>query len=597
MTSLRRAAVALAVLLTCVCAPVGTASYAGQPARHSTDVASPVQDKGDWKPGDPSELTASIDSISPFTLQRHRPLQLTGTITNHGGQTWGDLQVYLEISPSAATTRQELKSVAEFPDDETFASPVETFGLFDQIGDIGPHDQKRYHLSIPYKDLPINGAAGVYHVGAVVWAYDPAQYRAVDARADSLVAQLPHQTKQQKPAKTEALVPFTAPITRLPGGAFRSEQLGKLVAPGGRLRNLLEFASGAPDATLQLAVDPAVLAAVEDMSNGYDVISLREDRLGKDGSKGTHQQDAADWLEDFKLLRERQHVLLLPWGDPAVNALAANDHGDVVRAAVRASTGYAKRHHLTAPVVGWPANGMATRRALSVLRQAGAAPEIVSESSLSADWGESGRPPPARTSISSGHGLIDTVVSRRRLAGEQLTTNLTAQKFRQYLVADATIRSLNHVKRPSVIAMPFAWDPGPDADAVDLIRAFDLPVLTSHKFSTQPGSGAHVYRGRVQPPRTKRRSLSQPLLEALDRLHQSGSTLRTLLTGSRKAGRDFRQDYAMAGSNAWRWAPRVGTALVRRQAADAAEAISKVTVSGPPFVAMSSDSGKFPITL
>ncbi|MGH3447451.1 MAG: DUF6049 family protein, partial [Nocardioidaceae bacterium] len=45
------------------------------------------------------------------------------------------------------------------------------------------------------------------------------------------------------------------------------------------------------------------------------------------------------------------------------------------------------------------------------------------------------------------------------------------------------------------------------------------------------------------------------------------------------------------------WAPRVGTALVRRQAADAAEAISKVTVSGPPFVAMSSDSGKFPITL
>lgn len=59
----------------------------------------------------------------------------------------------------------------------------------------------------------------------------------------------------------------------------------------------------------------------------------------------------------------------------------------------------------------------------------------------------------------------------------------------------------------------------------------------------------------------------------------------------------FDQELAMGGSSVWEWRPKRGKALTRQYARQMSERVAKVTVTGPEFVALSSGSGKFPLTL
>src|SRR5664279_5393144 len=72
-----------------------------------------------------------------------------------------------------------------------------------------------------------------------------------------------------KPAQTVTLLPISGPVKRLSGGAFADDSLSRLISENGRLTNVVDWAALAPPGTLQVVIDPALLAAVTDMSNGY----------------------------------------------------------------------------------------------------------------------------------------------------------------------------------------------------------------------------------------------------------------------------------------------------------------------------------------
>ncbi|MBA3311656.1 MAG: hypothetical protein H0U28_16660 [Nocardioidaceae bacterium] len=545
-------------------------------------------------------LTVTIDNVEPVSITAGEPLELSGTVANTGTTLWKDAQVYLAMDEVPATTKAGLADFAAT--DEAFGSRVTKYGLFDEIGAVPPDRSKAYQLSVPYGDLPIESRApGVYHVGVHVLAGNrDGRDLDSDARADTLMPSIPQDLTGLPPTRVVTLIPVTAGVLRHADGDFVDDQLARQIAFGGRLRNLLDFAAQAPPDSLQLVVDPALRDAVAAMADGYVVRSLRQDANDEEGSPGSGSEDATIWLADLDSASERHHVLLMPWGNPHASALAGNEMAGIVDAAVLASTTYAASEPVGTLVAGWQTEGESTRRGLAASAAAGTSLQIVAQRNLVGlqpvdDAGYL----PTVAAVTTRRGPVTTLVSTARLASQRLGRNTSALQFRQGMLAETTVRSLTaqpEAESATVLALPFRWDPGPAASITSLAAAYDFPLVTPQAALREAETTATPYAGQVvlsgsQP------GMPQAVLEATARLRDNGRTLVGLLTESRREATELNQQLGVAGSSFWQWRPRRAEILIRRQARESTMRTSQVTVTGPTFVALSSESGRFPLTI
>lgn len=652
---------------------------------------------------DDSGLVATIDRVHPVTLTKGKPLKIQGTIANTGSTDWRDLQVYLNISYYPATDKEGLESFAALPDDQGFGHRIYTYGLFAQIGDVPPGTEKSYHLSIPFDSLEISGAPGVYHVGvSALGTTREGRDSVSDARTDTLVPLLPQHPQKLDRATTTLVIPFSAPIRRVTSGAFLQDQLARSFAVSGRLRHVLDFALHAPPHTVQIVVDPALLAAAEDMSEGYVVADSakkalqaayderssawetptgspdtttasasasastdteststspldspapttapssptstsaaapsasatsttstsvassaaapstepsgspasttgetenEEDTPPPPGKKGTGQLAAQRWLRDFTKLANDQSVLLLPWGTPAVNTLAANDLNSVVSDAVAASKRYAQEHHRDWPVVGWQRDVPPTKEALQALHAAGVALQFMPRHSMPDLPTDDEGYPRTTAQIPVGNGSsVPVVAVQNELAGIHLREDTSPFQVRQGLLADAVVRSLGstHSDPTTVATLPFNWDPGPRRDRTGQVSAFDVPMLLALPATSFTAGHGPTYTGPIDVPQRARHQLPPQLLSSITSLRATMQTFTDILADDGNESLYLQQELALLASTYWSQAPELGQRLAHAQQQALAERISQITVSGPPFVAMSSDSGRFPITV
>ncbi len=308
---------------------------------------------------------------------------------------WLDAQVYLQISPDAATTEAGLDQFAAVPDSVGFGTTLYGLNTFDQAGDVPPGQTRTFTLSVPYSALPISGQAGIYRVGVKVVAGTSQGRDPTDGvHTSTLVPLLPADPSSLVPAETLTLLPITAPVKRLDDGRFADDSLATSLSFQGRLYDVLAWALSAPPDTVQIVVDPALLVAVEDMSHGYRV-SAAQPPTGTVAGKG--QQAAIAWLNNFTAIEGEQYVMVMPWGAPAANALLDNQLAGPVVASVSSSAGYLADHPLGPTVTGWLPNGSTGIQAATVLHHAGAGLQIVSQASLPAldSHDETSRPPPS----------------------------------------------------------------------------------------------------------------------------------------------------------------------------------------------------------
>ncbi|MBA2561134.1 MAG: hypothetical protein H0V07_14845 [Propionibacteriales bacterium] len=538
----------------------------------------------------------AITSIPSDGLAFGRPLRLAGTVTNIGQGVWTDAQVYLSIDPNPAISKGSLDAFAA--NSEGFGSTVNDLGLFDEIGRLTPGTRSNWHLVVPFDRLGIT-AAGVYQVGATLLAGTSGGRDTIaDSRVGMMIPYLPDDMTRPTPTSIVTMIPVTGPVVRRPDGVFIDDRLATLVSSGGQLRNLLDFAEQAPPASLELVVDPALRQAVAAMANGYVVQSLDQLAQGVDQRDGAGEEAAAVWLNDLELLRQRQHVSLLPWGNPASVSLADAGLPSVVDAAVVSTQRYASAHAFDPSVTDWPGNGSTTRRALAVSRLAGTVVHVVSQESLPGlNESDPDAYPPDHVVIDTRPGPLTAVVTRSDIGGRRFGSTLSALDFRQAMVAEATVRSLTHTRRStSVIAAPFRWDPGDNASKVDLEAGYSYPTVAAASMSSLL---ERVPRPYVGPIRLFSRQplLSTDMLAAMKRLRDYGRVYTDLLTDRREASVAFDQQLATAGSSVWRREPKRGAALTFKLSRQMADRIAKVTVTGPAFVAMSSNTGLFPLTI
>lgn len=541
-------------------------------------------------------LSVSIDDVRPAALTPGEVLTVTGSVSNSGSTVWRDAQVYLEVGAYPATTRTSLRNFAD--SGIVFGTRIVEIGLFDEIGPVRPGGTKTYTLQLPIARLPISGAPGAYHVGVSVLAQnEDGRDVDADARTDTFMALLPRDTSSIVPTKVVTLIPLTAPVLRLSNGNFLDDSLVEDLSAGGRLRNVLSFAAEAPRQSLQIVIDPALRDAVQDMAAGYVVQTTAEAARGDRGRPGGGQREAADWLAELDTAARRQQLSLMAWGSPDASGLAAHQLPGIVEAAVMASSNYAARNSLNEALVGWQTNGASSRRGLSISRRSGTSLQVVAEQSLPRLTPNDSYPP-AVVSLPTELGPLTALVVREDVAGEPMTADTTAIQFRQDLLAEATVRSLSDEPEShfAVFAVPFRWDPGLAATNVDLSKAYTYPAVKPRTGDTLDRGDPATYAGPVEATRHLP-SISSDVLSAIASLRDNGRVLTGMLSDREQATVDLNEKLGVAGSSAWRWQPRAGASMIREHASQLGKQISKVTVTGPTFVALSSDTGRFPLTV
>jgi Family of unknown function (DUF6049) len=548
-------------------------------------------------------LSVTIDSIEPAVLTPGQPLSLSGSVRNDSGHTWSDAQVYLETSEQPAIDKGALDDFA-VTGDLKFGDRIVASGHFAQIGAVRAGEARPYQLSVPYALLVrhARGGAGVYHIAVAVLATQAGtRDRNADARTDALLPlELPSSPPPQS-TRVTTLIPFTAPVPIQSDGVFAGDRLAAEVASGGRLRNLLDLVLDVPSQSVDVVVDPALIVGLQNMSDGYTFVDLADgpDAAAQDG---VGQQAATSWLSDFDIVAATQHVDYLPWANPDTSGLASAGMRGVAEAAVHATLDYLDERHSIAPVVDWQSNGAATRRGLSVAQRADADIHVVSQTTLTKlepDADNTGYPPPLAT-VNTHTAPLTTTVARSDLAGAPFTRTTTAIEFRQGLAAEALVRAMGSADEPAtVIAAPFHWNPGVVPTDVNLGAAYDADFVTPTSLDSlnSGGSGTTVsYVGPIQPA-DPRPEMTSGLETAIKRLRDSGRVYTALLTDGRSAATAFERQLAEAGSSVWLWQAKRGEAITRRAARALSSQIRNVTVTGPEFVALSSEAGRFPLTV
>lgn len=543
-------------------------------------------------------LTVAITKVGDGTIHQNQKLVVRGTVTNPGGTHWLDAQVYLQITDTPATTLKDLRYFASVPDNPGgLGNTLITPGLFAELGNIDPGQRVPFKMSVPYDALGISGAPGVYRVGVkVVAGTDVAGRYLPGFRVSTLMPLLPPRSNAATPVQAVTLLPVTAPVKRLSDGAFADDSLRVLIAERGRLTNLLDWAALAPDRSIQIVIDPALLTAITDMAAGYQVQST--DGTGPDVA-GQGSTEATAWMQKFDAVRAAQYVMYLPWGGPAVSSLLAHQVPGPVAAAAAASATYRDQQDPQSFVASWLRDEGAGIRSLTVLRDLHTDLQILSEANLPglAPYSQSGQPVPPQVTISSGGRQIPVLVAATNLAGLPTTDTTSALQFRQRLVADATVRSLSgETDSITVTALPFTWNPGLVKKSQGLSPAFALPILVPQSAIGAMDRPGTAYRGAVRPGPTAVSALGTGVIQGIHALRLSGGNLTAILS-SNIARRAFQRTFAMAGSAQWRVYPAVGSRLIAAQAAQSQVALSKISITGPPFVAMSSNSGRFPLTV
>ncbi|MGA9345351.1 MAG: DUF6049 family protein, partial [Nocardioidaceae bacterium] len=542
-------------------------------------------------------LAVSLDKIKPASLAPHKDLVLKGVVTNTGAKAWRDAQVYLDIESQPATTRAALDSFRT--DTEDFGTRVINFGRFDEIGRLKPGTSTRYTLSIPYGKLPISRDPGVYHVGATVIAGDRDGTRAPVARVDTVIPLLPDaSTGPLTPTGVVTLIPLSAPIHRQADGTFLDDSLAQLIAIGGQLRNLLDFVAAAPPNTLEVVLDPALRQAIADMAGGYRVRSLAQVSAGEVGVTGAGQADAKRWLTELDSALRTQDLLFMPWGSPDASALGAHALPGVVDAAVRASQRYAAQQRITATVASWPYAGASTRRGLAIASRAGMPLRFISQRSLTTLRGEP-RPsyPPTQVLVPTAVGQVTALVTRTDIAGTRIGPELGGPQLLRDIVAEATVRSLDkETAAISVVAVPFGWDPGVATTSSELAKAYGFPTVVPETASSAAQQSAVPYTGSVAMP-TAISPLPTELLSAIKQLRDKGRIFTDLVSDQNSAVPRFDQILAASGTSLWRDDLPARVAVTERATQESVKSADKVTVTGPTFVALSSASGRFPLTV
>lgn len=560
-------------------------------------------------PEDP--LVVDIERMTPSALpSRAKDVRVSGTITNRSDEEWTDLSVYLLTSAEPMTTSEQLAAAVASDQRSEVATRIVDPGLFVQVPDLAPGEHAGFRLAVPVDRLGISGAPGVYWLGVqVLGSNSLGRDAGADGRDRTFLPLVPQHNDGTSLALGLQLRNHT-----VRGSDGRLEYIDgwrAIFGEDGRLGRLLRLSQSAPaDQDLSLVIDPAVLDAAVSVAHDNPALELGPAEQG-DGSSAddsghgsasdsgtgtedpTPEQTAASWREDFFAEAGRHSVLSLPYGDLDVSAVMRHAVSDLLTSAFAASTTALAEGDVTGAPVLIPPSGFVSPSAVDELDSA--LPVVVSPQALVEE--PTG---PVLNRADGGRMLVAPVPDDMWGPGPDPRSALAV---RQRLLADAALHALSGSRdQPLVRFLPPGWDPGRHWQRARFFRGLDVPWLT-------PVDVTDVLNEYdSSPPVEPAEDLSYPDSEvdaelplatvlATESLIAAGSTVEELVTDDSGVDEEVIR-LALLASSVWS-RPRPGLAAER--AVGARDRVSgwldEISVRGPSFVTMSSESGTFQVTV
>ncbi|MET0822247.1 MAG: DUF6049 family protein, partial [Aeromicrobium sp.] len=534
-------------------------------------------------------LSVTIGTLEPTLLAPGRDVTMTGTVTNRDDHAWTKVQAYFVIPASPFTTRRQVDQAVSDGKAYTGARIIQA-GTFDEVGDLAPGQTVPFRIDVPYDQLGITGAEGVYPAGVQILATDEDGTRSpvAVARATTFI---PLVSSPEGTVPASIVWPFLMPDRRGADGDYTDpESLLEAVAPAGRLRNLLDLAASTPAGGATVVLDPALLVGVDDLANGRHVPDDVEISADQKAAAATFLND----LLEFARVRS-------PWilDYDRTDVLALSDQPDLrasLRAAVdRATEDALATYQLSGRRVSWPTRDGVTRNLLSELRGDGDAPVIVTPGAVP-DWSRRMGSVVRYASPSGPVPLLVDDVKDGDTPGDE-----TAATLRQRLLSEAALAVLERASDPSsradaVVLVDPQWDPGTDWSSGQLATAFAAPFVQPTSLDAVLTGSVPTYEGSV-PAQAKARPLSRAQIDAAATIVQKGRTLSSIIAQNDGFDAKVARDVAEVLAVRWRLDRAAGLEVATDRARRAGAALDKISIEAPPSVTLSSSKGGFPLTI
>jgi hypothetical protein len=533
------------------------------------------------------DVSVRITAVTPTTLADDATVTLSGFVTNRGDERWTKAQAYLVIAPSPFTTRQQVSDAVESETSYTGERVVELDSI-DEIGTLAPGSTRPFRVQVPYEDLRISGAEGVYPVGVQVLATaeDGTRDSSAIARATTFLPRL----ADRAPIVPGGLVwPFVLPDLVGPDGHYLdAEGLVQRVSPGGQLRNLLDQALDAPAPATTVLVDPALLIALDDVAEGR---RLPEGLTLTDAQR----ESARTFRTQLTDLSRRVACWTLGYARPDVLAIESSADADLLEQAVdRATADALEQAQITGRRVTWPTRTGVSERLVERVRSGGESPVLVTRAAVP-DW------EPRQGSVVTRRtdaGPVPLFVNAGLDAGVPGATTIAT--LRQRLLGEAALASLERRSDPqsradAIVLVDPTWDPG-TARPGAFTTALQAPFVRGADLEELIASSPADYTGSI-PRRASARPLGGAQLAAVESLQRSNQVLQSLVVDGDDAEARGDRTVAELLSVAWRENRGGGLATARDRARSARAALEGLSVEGPPAITLSSAEGSFPLTL
>lgn len=535
-------------------------------------------------------LRLTVDSLSPVVLRSASGTALAGTVTNTTTGTMSDLNLRVALSFSRYFSINALDTAL------TATQQLST------------HRLSTTRLRIPASLPP--GASAVWKAILPAHAFDSVGngVYVLQVSVLSSVAEFaglarvalpwfdnPNDSGVTKPMRLTMLLPVTSLPDRTVAGPLLYDTLGRDLAGDGRLSRLVDGAAANPD-KITWVVDPALLQTVQQMSNGYSVVT-------SDGAAGPPQPGgaAAAWLAKIRAATSvpGTNVVALTYADADVTSLAVRGMtSDITLANTTAPE--LIRDLLGKPDVrsfAWPAGSATTADTLAALYVAGVRMLKLDREALT-DLGPEA--PSAAVETKSGplSAVVGDEVLAATLAGSSTEHPVAGVAQRQLFLAQTAIYSQVEHRATVVVAPPLTWSVDPTSLSGILSALGSAPWL-------QPASiGDALAEKQVVPVRTltplttaaRRQLLSAVYLRSV-RAQQAQVSLLAAVTAPAGIAADFTAGLLRSESAAWRADRSGANRLLQLNDQQLLGTVAKIRPVASNSVTFSEGSGNVPVTV
>lgn len=252
-------------------------------------------------------------------------------------------------------------------------------------------------------------------------------------------------------------------------------------------------------------------------------------------------------------------------------------------------------------VVALPGQGYADAATLESAADSGLADVVLSADALP---GLPKGKPTSLVSIATPAGPVTALVADASLTGRGTSGGgnkpASGPAVQQRFLSEAALLALNAKpgQSPRVVAMtPRNWTPGRSIES--LFSTIDqVPWVQTISAKTLMNQPPTAYGGRLSYPNSVREDeLDGALVDGLERLATRTRDFTSMLVKPRPARQRLAQAFLRGSSVSWRNAPGRGSNLVDTTLTSIEQTMNRVHVISPPFVTLSSHSGRFPVTI